>query len=167
MIDRAAYDRQYRKEHAKKKAAYMREYWQKHVVETAIRRRKYNLEHADEIATRDRKYRQAHIREKTAYAREYAQAHPEKIRAKGLKRTARKKNAPGYNYTTAEMIRNRWQMFGNCCYICGGRAEATDHVKPLARGGAHFPCNLRPICSRCNSKKNDKWPYSPLSVAGP
>jgi hypothetical protein len=71
----------------------------------------------------------------------------------------RKRNALGYDYTTDEMIRGRWEMFGNLCWICGEPATATDHVKPLSKGGSHYPANLRPICKRCNSSKGNKWPY--------
>ncbi len=65
----------------------------------------------------------------------------------------RKHRAPGYGYTTSEHIRLRWQMWGDRCYLCGAPAEATDHVIPLSRGGAHWPSNLRPICRSCNSAK--------------
>jgi len=39
------------------------------------------------------------------------------------------------------------------CYLCGGTAEALDHVVPLARGGSNLPDNLKPICRHCNSRK--------------
>ena len=32
------------------------------------------------------------------------------------------------------------------CYICGGPADAVDHVIPLAEGGVDSEVNLRPIC---------------------
>jgi len=60
---------------------------------------------------------------------------------------------------TKGQIRARWEYYGDKCYICGTEAEATDHVKPLAKDGSNWPANLRPICKRCNSKKRDKWPY--------
>lgn len=43
------------------------------------------------------------------------------------------------------------------CWICGGPKEAVDHVKPRARGGPDMLCNYRPICTSCNSRKNDRW----------
>jgi 5-methylcytosine-specific restriction endonuclease McrA len=43
------------------------------------------------------------------------------------------------------------------CWICGGPKQAVDHVKPRSRGGADLLCNYRPICTRCNSRKNNRW----------
>ena len=43
------------------------------------------------------------------------------------------------------------------CWICGGPKEAVDHVKPRARGGPDLPANYRPICTRCNTAKSDRW----------
>ncbi len=63
---------------------------------------------------------------------------------------------PGYDYTTNRHISMRWAMWGGLCWVCGVKAEATDHVIPLSRGGTHWPANLRPICKVCNSSKNAK-----------
>mgnify|MGYP001589911371 FL=1 len=82
--------------------------------------------------------------------------------AQGSRRRARKAGVTGASYTTAEMIRARCALWGNRCYICGAPMGAIDHVKPLASGGAHLPCNLRPICRTCNCRKQDKWPYEPI-----
>ncbi len=87
------------------------------------------------------------------------------IRLVNNRKQAWKYKAVGVRYTTLEMIKARWSMWGDKCWICGKRAVATDHVKPLSKGGAHLPCNLRPICTRCNSSKNDTWPY-PLAMPG-
>ncbi len=47
------------------------------------------------------------------------------------------------------------------CWICGGVSDhmAFDHVKPIAKGGAHIPANLRLACRSCNSSKNARWPF--------
>jgi 5-methylcytosine-specific restriction endonuclease McrA len=50
----------------------------------------------------------------------------------------------------------RLSMFSGC-WICGGRAEEIDHVKPIAKGGIHILSNLRPICRFCNRSKGSKW----------
>ena len=97
----------------------------------------------------------------------WAKRNPVKKRAIYHRYRARKVNAPGYNYTTAEHIEMRWQMFGCRCWVCGGEANHTDHVKPLDVGGSHYPANLRPICISCNSRKKNRWPipaYAFLSV---
>lgn len=49
-------------------------------------------------------------------------------------------------------------MWGNRCWVCGREYEAVDHVKPLSKGGANWPCNLRPICTKCNITKKARWP---------
>lgn len=41
------------------------------------------------------------------------------------------------------------------CWLCGGRADAVDHVLPYALGGSNRPSNLRAVCGECNSKKGD------------
>jgi len=78
---------------------------------------------------------------------------PDKKRAVCQRRRARLIGADGWDYTTAEHIAARWAMWGNKCYLCGADAEETDHVIPLARGGSHWPSNLRPICGKCNREK--------------
>jgi 5-methylcytosine-specific restriction endonuclease McrA len=42
--------------------------------------------------------------------------------------------------------------------MCGAEAVEWDHVKPLAKGGAHILANLRPACLSCNRSKRDRWP---------
>jgi 5-methylcytosine-specific restriction endonuclease McrA len=59
---------------------------------------------------------------------------------------------------TVQQLRRRLAYWNNCCWICGDPATAIDHVKPLAKGGAHMLCNFRPICQPCNNMKRDKWP---------
>jgi 5-methylcytosine-specific restriction endonuclease McrA len=148
----SAHNEAYKLEHPD----YWREYRLMHVAERAAYNRQYRLRRAAEVIDYRRKYNQLHASEISAHLRLRA---PEISRNHRLRRRARKINAPGWSYTTAFMIRARWEMFGESCYICGRRATATDHVKPLAKGGAHWPCNLRPICGKCNSRKGDKWPY--------
>jgi 5-methylcytosine-specific restriction endonuclease McrA len=59
----------------------------------------------------------------------------------------------------AASVRSKATMWPGC-WICGGPKDAIDHVKPRARGGAHLLCNLRPICTGCNSAKGSRW-YGP------
>ncbi|WP_084493421.1 HNH endonuclease signature motif containing protein [Nocardia flavorosea] len=79
-------------------------------------------------------------------------------RAYGQAYEAKKKNATIIPFGP-ESVTARWEYFGNRCWVCRGEATATDHVKPLNKGGPHMPANLRPICQPCNSSKSDKWPY--------
>ena len=58
---------------------------------------------------------------------------------------------------TPDAVWARWEMWGNKCWVCGGVATATDHVKPIFASGLNVPANLRPICKLCNSRKGHKW----------
>lgn len=72
-------------------------------------------------------------------------------------RRARMAAAPTIAFTQTQLVQRLSMIAG--CWICGGSATAVDHVKPIAKGGAHALCNLRPICRPCNSRKRDRWPY--------
>lgn len=91
--------------------------------------------------------------------RAYHKANPERARAAWATRRARKLSAATVAFMP-EQLTQRWAYYGNKCWICRGEAEATDHVKPLSKGGAHMLCNLRPICAPCNATKHAKWPYT-------
>lgn len=69
---------------------------------------------------------------------------------------ARRRAAPGSCNKT--QFNARWEYYGGLCWVCRRVATAMDHVKPLAKGGTHWPANLRPICQPCNSRKGAKWP---------
>lgn len=75
-------------------------------------------------------------------------------RVNNIIRRALKKQAKGN--LTKRSIESRWILFGSLCWMCSKKAEATDHVIPLARGGTNFPSNIRPICNSCNSKKRTR-----------
>jgi 5-methylcytosine-specific restriction endonuclease McrA len=68
------------------------------------------------------------------------------------------------NGFTGERLAARISMFGRVCWICGKSipnetgALHQDHVKPIAKGGAHTPANIRPSCPECNMSKSDAWP---------
>lgn len=59
---------------------------------------------------------------------------------------------------SVQSLAERWQYYGNKCWVCRDVATETDHVKPISRGGSHMLCNLRPICRPCNASKNNHWP---------
>lgn len=73
---------------------------------------------------------------------------------------ARKARSVGVDHIpfTPSQLAQRLSYFGNRCWMCGGEPESIDHVKPIAKGGAHMLCNLRPACVPCNSAKRDRWP---------
>ena len=92
-----------------------------------------------------------------AQASEWSRANPEKRQAIVERRRARKVagTVPGVAVDEGS-IAARFAYYGNRCYLCGGPADAVDHVIPLALGGLHIPANLRPICHSDNSSKGGR-----------
>lgn len=134
--------------------------WQKANPERVqANKARWNAENHDQIREQRRYYLAEHAEDiRKANNRRYAE-HPETVIARVQRRRARKLAAPGHGYTTPALIAARCEMWGWRCYLCGAPMQAIDHVIPLAKGGAHWPANLRPICKRCNSRKKDRWPY--------
>lgn len=75
------------------------------------------------------------------------------------RRRARKLAAPSIPFTDRQLDA-RLAYFGNRCWMCGAAADSIDHVKPLAKGGAHMLANLRPACASCNARKGARWPFN-------
>ena len=110
------------------------------------------------------------------YKQRWAAANREKLNAQARGRYAQQGESAkraGVNYSskrrarlaaaqtvsfTAEQLSQRWDYYGGRCWMCGAEATATDHVKPISKGGAHMLANLRPACGSCNSRKRNKWP---------
>lgn len=107
------------------------------------------------------RYAEANRDKRTALQARLKAAKPELYaaiaRAADSNRRARERNAPGF--ASAAQTQARWDYFGGKCWMCGDVAVEVDHVKPLAKGGSHWPSNLRPACRLCNSKKRAKWPF--------
>ncbi len=153
------YGRQYRLSHQNEIAAHKHRWYLDHTEERVAYQRQYAIDHPEEKAACQRQWRLDHPGEIAGYGRQWRRDNPDKTRAKNSRRRARLLNAPGWDYTTDEMIAARWEMWGGLCYICGEPATDTDHVKPLSKGGSHYPANLRPVCKQCNSSKSNRWPY--------
>jgi 5-methylcytosine-specific restriction endonuclease McrA len=173
---------QYYAEHRDEILAKHTEYRATHLTEERARHVRYYQAHKEAIATRHRAWRKANPERFRELTSQWRQEHPEyfternrlwnqenreRKRATWERRHARKLGAAGAEYTTVDHIMARWSMWGGRCWICGAPATETDHVKPLAKGGAHWPCNLRPVCSRCNRVKGDAWPYEKLTEKAP
>jgi 5-methylcytosine-specific restriction endonuclease McrA len=156
--ERAAYAKAYRVAHSQEHRDYGKRYRDSHVEEKLA----YRAQHVEVIKAQVQAYASAHRAERNAYHSRYRASSEGKaiVCASKHRRRALQVGAIGASYTTATMIKARCALWGNRCYICGAPMQAIDHVKPLAKGGIHLPCNLRPICRSCNSKKHDKWPYT-------
>lgn len=84
---------------------------------------------------------------------------PEASRERVRRRRALKRTQ-AVGMITVALLRAKWEFWGGRCWLCGDEACEIDHVKPLARGGAHVLANLRPACRACNLSKGDRWPLA-------
>lgn len=81
---------------------------------------------------------------------------PENKRAKGViyEATRRARAAGSTGTVRAEDWSRLLNILGRNCLHCGSDAPPTqDHITPLAKGGAHHPTNLQPLCRPCNERK--------------
>ena len=178
------YRRQYRLSHWAAINARRRAFRERHRADIAEYKKGYRATHKLEIAEYNLAYRLANVdvERKRGYDHAFYEAHKEDVIARirayqhtgrgqsykvaaGHRRKALQLGAMGADYTTADMIKARCELWGNRCYICGVPMQEIDHVKPLSKGGAHLPCNLRPVCKSCNCSKNDRWPVK-VETAG-
>lgn len=90
---KAAYQREYRAEHAEEIAAYLHQYWEDNKESLSAYKKRYRAEHRAAIATRDREYYQANRAAKLEYARSYREANREAINQNRREATARKRVA--------------------------------------------------------------------------
>jgi 5-methylcytosine-specific restriction endonuclease McrA len=100
--------------------------------------------------------RAARLRRSDPYAAQYkwGRNHAEEQAQFARVRRARKQAAAGECSLQARMARIAY--YGERCYLCGAPYEQMDHVIPLSRGGSEWPANQRPVCARCNFRKNDR-----------
>lgn len=129
---------------------------------------KWNKENPDKISANMSRYywknpELSRAKGRESYRKQYSN-NPERFKLAFDRRRALLLNAPTVEFSQNE-LEQRWEYYCSKCYLCGKDAVATDHVKPLTKGGAHMLCNLRPICKSCNSSKGAKWPYD-LSFRG-
>jgi 5-methylcytosine-specific restriction endonuclease McrA len=118
-------------------------------------RRQQDLEHYREIG---RKSYERHADERRKYSLEYYKLHPEKSVAATNRRRALKYESEATH--TEEEWQNLKAFYEYKCLCCGRQEPeiklTRDHVIPLTKGGNDSIHNIQPLCSRCNSKKNQK-----------
>jgi hypothetical protein len=127
----------------------------------ATLRKEYGVRYAASNADKVAAWRKKINANRAAIKLEWGRHHPEISRESQRRRRARIKNGTIIKFTQCELSA-RLSMRGNKCWICGGAANHVDHVKPIAKGGAHALCNLRPICKKCNCAKRDIWPLDKI-----
>lgn len=120
-------------------------------------RQKWAANNVEQMRAARRAWKRAHPEAVRESRRQVKKRYPEANRSYVQARNARKRNLTVVPIS-AGSLRQRIAYFGGRCWMCGGVADSLDHVKPLAKGGAHMLSNLRPACRSCNSKKSDRWP---------
>jgi 5-methylcytosine-specific restriction endonuclease McrA len=149
----------------RQRAAGRRQYW---ANPERVRQRKREWQAANAALVNQRRRASHDSTKNRARIRAWRERNPdadrlywEAHRAEAVERTrayrARKRSTLTIPFT-ASQLRQRLSMFPGC-WMCGGAWTEVDHVKPLAKGGAHCLANLRPACRSCNAAKGDTWPY--------
>lgn len=151
-----AKNQQWRAANREQTRAQKREYGRKNRERDAARQRIWREKNAEHITAAKRAYYLANAEKVRERARRWKATHRAEATANNARRRARLARAAGSEYTTKQHIAWRWQMWGGRCWVCGVPATATDHVLPLNDGGPHWPANLRPICTSCNSGRKKK-----------
>lgn len=133
-----------------------------------IRHGRLDLPVADLQARKDARRRYEREWKRAEYAREPERgrararamraANPERTKLSDAKKRRRRRSAPRIPFTV-DALAQKISYWGGRCWICDAPWQAIDHVKPISKGGWDVLSNLRPICTSCNSKKHNKWPY--------
>ncbi len=153
---------EYRLKNKAKVSEYMKAWHHKNRAEMKVKHKAYY-----------EKNREAHLAQKRAYyvanrtkLRAYAKANRHVARKNEDIRRARKAKAEVGDLKLITKWRESWRKKSRVrCYWCGeqipGKSGSVDHIRPLARGGAHVIDNLVIACGSCNSKKHardlTKW----------
>jgi len=126
---------------------------------------------ASQIAEYNKSYRKKNAERLSAIARDWVDANKDK--RKQIQAKYRKVNADQIQVSSGarraaiqqgDLTKQEWAdvkaAHGFKCAHCGeseGRRKLTlDHIRPLARGGAHTKANVQPLCKPCNSRKGAK-----------
>jgi 5-methylcytosine-specific restriction endonuclease McrA len=110
----------------------------------------------DKERARSRLYRERTPEAQRDRKRRHRAQNPAVARAWEHRRRARVLGLTVGSFTPDELAA-KFAYWGGRCYICGGSWSEVEHVKPLAKGGAHMLANLRPVCGPCNKRKWIHW----------
>lgn len=88
--------------------------------------------------------------------KKYRKENPDVGRVAVLRRRARLRTQQ--IYYTAQMLKERRDIFGECAYCGGPEYTHADHFIPISKGGIDCIENIIPACQHCNLSKNCKDP---------
>jgi 5-methylcytosine-specific restriction endonuclease McrA len=168
----AEYQRAWRQANRERVNAYQRAWNAANPEKVKAKDRKSYYANVEARREKTRRWREANPDKNAAYQERYKERRAEIERARrqanpGMeaeykrRRRALMKSSQAGLYGVP-LIAAKMAYWGNRCWMCGGPFENVDHVKPVAKGGAHLLANLRPSCADCNSKKRARW----FGVAG-
>jgi 5-methylcytosine-specific restriction endonuclease McrA len=88
---------------------------------------------------------------------------PESWRAAERRRNARKRGAPRYDLSAAQ-IKEILIVKGFRCDYCGRKMQRLEieHITPIIKGGSHTLWNVTVACRTCNAKKGTNGPLRPV-----
>lgn len=143
--------------------AYQAEYRAAHRQKARATTAAYRAANPDRARAANERFRSQPANQESARqrAREFRLANPALRSEYEKRRRARKKSAV-VGFITPAQLAAKMSYWGDRCWMCGTVDDLqVDHVKPLAKGGAHMLANLRPACGPCNLAKSDRWPLPP------
>jgi 5-methylcytosine-specific restriction endonuclease McrA len=158
-----AADRTSHARHKAKRNASMREHYQVNRESYIARSTAYYTENREQRSQQAVAWNQANAERRLeirkASFRKAWTADPERFREAWRKRHAAiRRGCATHPFTTAQLAA-KVEYWGSRCWICSGPWDSIDHVKPLAKQGPHMLANLRPVCTPCNTRKRDRWPF--------
>lgn len=143
------------------KREYQRRYYELNKEKIVAQALQWQRENKERVNAKNAAWRDRNPGKQEAATAQWRANNPERAAAnafqKGQRRRLRMLDVATVAFSQEQLVQ-KWDYWGGKCWACGSPATATDHVKPIAKGGAHMLCNLRPICKSCNSAKAARWP---------
>lgn len=118
--------------------------------------RNYYAKNRETLRSNVIRFHSRHPEKRLQYNRKYQSANLDKKVVKEARRRARL--AAVVNDLTVEQWQERLTKFNGYCAYCLKPIDkpVMEHMKPIAKGGAHTISNVIPSCVHCNSRKGDK-----------
>lgn len=160
----ADYCRQWYKNNADKQKEQSSKWYSEHREYATEWVKERRAENPEKFRQRDKERYSVNPDIKLRRNNEWAKANPGKVKARGHRARARKREAPG-QFTAADIDQIRAGQTDKHgalrCWICGKPMTSyhIDHFIPLIKGGTNDAGNLRLACPKCNMSKGGKHPH--------
>ena len=135
-----------------------RRYYASHALEERERSRQYRADHKESELERGRCYREAHRAERREADRRRSRANHANEAARTATRKARRLGSFVEVVDRGILFERDGGMCGLCHVPVDPIAWHLDHIKPLAKGGAHSYANTQVTHPSCNLRKGTKYP---------